>query len=488
MTQNLFPGRLPTPIAKLLLAIEQRHILDHFLILDEGQKDDFVSQLKKLDFTLLAEMRQRILQTQNNSHAQCVSSRMPNSDRVDLSAAETPACFRLRDPANHISPANAVRQGESMMRAGKVGAILVAGGQGSRLGFNGPKGLFKIGPVSQASLFEILCGKVIAVAKRYQASLPLAIMTSSATDDATKQYFKENCFFGLQPEKVFFFCQKDLPVLDDQNGKLLLRGLGQLAMAPDGHGGLLGSLSGADGLDWFAKQGVEHLVSFQVDNPLAIPFDSEFLGYHSLSKSHFTPQVIPKLFPSERVGVVITSHGITRIVEYSDLPEDMAAKRLPNGRLVFHAGSIAVHAFQRKFLERMAKQNNTLPLHMAHKSVPFIGSDGGFVDPQQPNAYKFERFLFDLMPHAETVTPVEIKVQQGFAPLKNASGASSDTAEHVRSAMVSHAQEMLRNAGVEIANDIDVELASHSIIDADDITRFIQSGSTIERPTVIGSS
>ena len=136
----------------------------------------------------------------------------------------------------------------------------------------------------------------------------------------------------------------------------------------------------------------------------------------------------------------------------------------------------------------MAKQNNTLPLHMAHKSVPFIGSDGGFVDPQQPNAYKFERFLFDLMPHAETVTPVEIKVQQGFAPLKNASGASSDTAEHVRSAMVSHAQEMLRNAGVEIANDIDVELASHSIIDADDITRFIQSGSTIERPTVIGSS
>jgi len=488
MTHNLFPNRLPKTIADHLLDTGQGHILDHFSVLDERQKDRFISQLRKIDFSLLAEMRQRILGKQNNPHAQCVTPLAPDNNTFDLATAETPACLRLRDPTNHIPPAEAIQQGDAVVRSGKVGAILVAGGQGSRLGFNGPKGLFKIGPVSQASLFEILCGKIIAITNRYGTSLPLAIMTSSATDEDTKQYFQENHFFGLPSNKVFFFCQKDLPALHEREGTLLLSDMGQLAMAPDGHGGLLGSLSETDGLDWFSKQGVEHIVSFQVDNPLAIPFDSEFLGYHVLTESCFTPQVIQKVHPSDRVGVVVESQGITRVVEYSDLPEDIASMRLPNGRLVFHAGSIAVHAFQRKFLERMAQQDNTLPLHMAHKSVPFIDSEGALVSPKKPNAYKFERFLFDLMPHAGTVTAVEIDAKQGFAPLKNTAGASSDTAEHVRFAMVSHAREMLRSAGVQIAENIDVELAAHSIIDADDISRFIQSGSTIVTPTVIGSS
>jgi UDP-N-acetylglucosamine/UDP-N-acetylgalactosamine diphosphorylase len=340
--------------------------------------------------------------------------------------------------------------------------------------------------VSQASLFDLLLGKLVAVRRRYGRDVPLAIMTSSATDAETRAFLADHACCGLDPARVFVFRQHDLPALDAATGHLLLDGPGHLALAPDGHGGMLVALAEAGGLDWFGRQGVEHIVSFQVDNPLAIPLAAEFLGYHLLSDADFSTQVVRKQEPGERVGVVVDCDGRHSVVEYSDLPAEAAAERLPDGRLRFHAGSIAVHAFAKAFLDRVAARHDSLPLHLAFKALPCLDADGHHVVPTSPNAYKFERFIFDLMPLAQRVCVVEIEASEGFAPLKNPSGAASDTAEHVHAAMVAHARRLLTKAGVEVADGVDVELAADRIIDETDIASLLESGTLLEHPTVVG--
>lgn len=448
--------------------------------LDARSRDGLADQLQSIDWDQFGEL-QRIVAARRTSSPAAATG-------VDLARAATPACLRLRDDANPIPRTEAVARGHAALAAGSIGAILVAGGQGSRLGFNGPKGMFAVGPVSRATLFELLFGKFLAARRRFGAPVPLAIMTSSATDAATRAFLAEHALFGLDPQHVMFFKQHDLPALDDTDGNLLLEAPGRLAMAPDGHGGMLVALAEAGGLEWFARHGVEHVASFQVDNPLAMPLDREFLGYHLLSGAEFTPQVIRKVDPAERVGVVVECDGVTRIVEYSDLPPTLAAERLPDGRLRFHAGSIAVHAFARSFLDRCAARRDALPLHVAHKAVPFIDATGQRVVPKAANAIKFERFIFDLMPLAQRVTPVEIDAAEGFAPLKNADGAASDTAAHVAAALVAHARRLLDRAGVRVAEGIDVELDAASIIDEDDLSDAVPRGTRIDSPRVIGRS
>jgi UDP-N-acetylglucosamine/UDP-N-acetylgalactosamine diphosphorylase len=465
----------PPDLVATLARAGQQHLLAFWNRLDEPAQRAFAAQLATVDWPLVAQM-QRL--TASDGH-----SRKPP---VDLSAAITPPCLRLGDASNRIPPADAIRRGSEALGAGQIGAILVAGGQGTRLGCHGPKGLCTIGPVSKANLFEVLFGKLVAVRRRYGRDVPLAIMTSSATDTETRSFLADHACCGLAPDRVFVFRQHDLPALDAATGTLLLDGLDHLALAPDGHGGMLVALAEAGGLDWFGSQGVEHIVSFQVDNPLAMPLAAEFLGYHLLSSADFSTQVVRKQAPSERVGVVVDCDGRHSVVEYSDLPADRAAERLPDGRLRFHAGSIAVHAFAKAFLDRVAARRDSLPLHLASKVVPFLDASGSRVVPTSPNAIKFERFIFDLMPLAGRVCVVEIEASEGFAPLKNPIGAASDTAEHVHAALVSHARRLLAKAGVTVADGVDVELATNRIIDETDIADLLVSGTLLEKPVVVG--
>lgn len=483
MTCHPLPPDIPADLARLLMAAGQARLCATWDRLDEARRDGLVAQLRSLDWPLVAAMRQRVLVARTPKE----TGEMCGVCSPQLEQARTPPCLRLRDESNPIPPSLAAARGAAALTDGRVGAILVAGGQGSRLGFEGPKGLYEIGPVSHASLLEILCGKLVAVAKRHGAPVPLAIMTSSATDAVTRDFLARHERFGLSADHLLFFTQHDLPTFDDTAGEMLCDRLGHLAMAPDGHGGMLGSLAESGGLEWFAGRGVDHVVSFQVDNPLAMPLDREFLGYHLLTHSEFTPQVVCKTDPAERVGVVVADDGTTRIIEYSDLPRGLAEARLPDGRLKFHAGSIAVHAFSRDFLERTAAQADALPLHMAHKTVPFVDATGERVVPARPNAYKFERFLFDVMPLARTVTLVEVDPAEGFAPLKNAAGAATDSATHVRAAMVAHARRLLGQAGVTVPPGVLVELAANRIVDADDIADYLPPGSIVKEPLVVGS-
>ena len=453
----------------------QQHLLAFWNRLDEPAQRSFALQLEAVDWPLVEQMRRLAA---GDGHGR--------TPPVNLSAAITPSCLRLGDASNRIPPADAIRRGTESLGAGQIGAILVAGGQGTRLGCHGPKGLCSVGPVSKANLFAVLLGRLVAVRRRYGRDVPLAIMTSSATDAETRSFLADHACCGLDPDRVFVFRQHDLPALDAATGDLLLDGPGHLAVAPDGHGGMLVALAEAGGLAWFGSQGVEHIVSFQVDNPLAMPLAAEFLGYHLLSGADFSTQVVCKQEPGERVGVVVNSDGRHCVVEYIDLPAEAAAERLPDGRLRFHAGSIAVHAFAKTFLDRVASRHDSLPLHLAFKVVPFLDAAGHRVVPTSPNAHKFERFIFDLMPLAKRVCVVEIEPSEGFAPLKNPIGAASDTAAHVHAALVAHARRLLAKAGIDVAEGVDVELAADRVIDETDIKGLLESGTRLDRPIVVG--
>ncbi len=466
---------IPAPLRAALERAGQMHALRFWPMLDTAGRSRLLGQLAVIDWAEFDTL-QRLARSQHDT---------PAPATIDLQAAVTPPCLPLGAPTNAIAPAAAFAAGEALLANGRVGAILVAGGQGTRLGCTGPKGLVRVGPVSQASLFELLFGKLRAVHHRFGRRVPLAIMTSSATDADTRRFLADHDHGGLDPDFVHVFRQHDLPAVDATTGAILLDAPDHLAMAPDGHGGMLVALAESGGLDWFGRHGVEHLASFQVDNPLALPLDREFLGYHAVSRADFSTQVVQKREPGERVGIVVEQGGRHAVVEYSDLSPSLAAERRPDGRLRFHAGSIAVHCFTKAFLDRAAARDDSLPLHLAHKVVPFLDATGTLVRPAAPNAIKFERFIFDLMPLAERVTVVEIEARDGFAPLKNPSGSAADAPEHVHAALVDHARRLLAAAGVTVAEGIDVELDAATILDAADVAAVLPPGTHIDAPLVI---
>ncbi|MCR4412077.1 MAG: UTP--glucose-1-phosphate uridylyltransferase, partial [Thermoguttaceae bacterium] len=257
-----------------------------------------------------------------------------------------------------------------------------------------------------------------------------------------------------------------------------------LALSPDGHGGMLAALARSGGLEDCRRRGIEHLFYFQVDNPLVEVCGAEFLGYHLLAGSEMTTQVVAKRFPQEKVGNVLAVDGRLRVIEYSDLPDDVAERRAPDGSLAIWAGSIAVHAFDVGFLERMAQSAEALPFHRANKKVPYVDPATGLrVEPKQPNAVKFERFIFDLMPSARNALVVEVDPAEHFAPVKNASGEPSDTPESAKAQMVAVHAAWLARAGVDVAPGVPVEISPLFAMDANELAGKLTPGMRITSPT-----
>jgi UDP-N-acetylglucosamine/UDP-N-acetylgalactosamine diphosphorylase len=459
------PGAWPARLE----AHGQGHLLRHWHVLEDSQRRAFVAQLESIDWNLVDRLR----------HLAAAGTTAP--DTAWLSRCRSPQTQPGHDRGR------AIEAGREALTAGRVGAILVAGGQGTRLGFEGPKGLFPIGPLTGRTLFGALLGGLEAIRRRYGRRVPLAIMTSTATDSATREALRAHDWFGLDPRHVLVFRQADVPPLTRDGLRMLLDAPGHIAMAPDGHGGLLRALVTAGGLDWFEDRAVDQLACFQVDNPLARPLDPEFLGRHLLEGSDIATQVVEKTDPAERVGVVVECDGRTRLVEYSDLEPEVAARRLADGRLALHCGSIAVHCFRLGFLrEATTAKEDALPFHLARKVVPFVDDDGLRVVPREPNALKFERFIFDLFPLAARVLVHAVDPRESFAPLKNPPGAASDGPEQVREAILSYGRRLLARAGVRVADGVDVEIDPSRVIDEADIPPLLPPGGTLSHSTVIG--
>src|SRR6185437_14552961 len=230
------------------------------------------------------------------------------------------------------------------------------------------KGMYPIGPVSHATLFQILFEKVMAVGKRYGVQVPLYLMTSPATHDETVAFLAAHGNFGLPDESLHIFCQGTMPAVDAATGKILLESPGELFASPDGHGGTLAALERSGGLAAMHDQGIEQICYFQVDNPLVQLCDPEFLGYHLLARSELSTQVITKKLPAERVGNVVSIDGQVRIIEYSDLPAEAGERRTEDGSLELWAGNTAIHVFDLAFLERVKGDQAALPFHLARKA------------------------------------------------------------------------------------------------------------------------
>jgi UDP-N-acetylglucosamine/UDP-N-acetylgalactosamine diphosphorylase len=448
-----------------LTPYDQQHLLAFWDALDDSQRQTLAAQIREIDFESVARLYER---KDNQSDFRALAER-----------AEPPPAFRLDAAGNRFKPRQAQERGRHALAAGEVGAILVAGGQGTRLGFPHPKGMYPIGPVSGKSLFQIHVEKILAAARRYGARIPLYMMTSPATHDETVEYFARHGRFGLPEEDLVIFCQGTMPAVDLSGGKILLERPGRIAVSPDGHGGMLAAIARGGTLRAMRRRGIRHLFYFQVDNPLADICSSEFLGYHLLDGSEMTTQVIAKQDPFERVGNVVRADGRLMVIEYSDLPDVVAQRRNPDGSLAIWAGSIAVHAIDAAFLERTSAMADALPFHIARKKVACVDAAGRTVEPKEPNAIKFERFIFDLIPLASHATVVEIDPAEGFAPLKNGPGAPRDTAEWVQAQMTAQHRRWLRRAGVEVADGLPVEIGPLWALDAEEVAEKVKPGERV---------
>lgn len=328
--------------------------------------------------------------------------------------------------------AEAEKVGEVALRAGRVAAFTVAGGQGTRLGFNGPKGTFSVTPVRRASLFQVFAEKIAAASARYGREVPWFVMTSDINHADTVAHFETNGYFGLDRSQVQFFSQGLMPAVDE-SGKILLSGRSEIALSPDGHGGSLRALVRSGAIDRMEAAGIDLISYFQVDNPLVRCLDPAFIGFHLLEGSEMSSKTVVKTNPAEKVGVFCREKsGRLAVIEYSNRRlEPLLAKRDDDGQLSFRAGSIAVHVFDRDFVTRLGGDGEfALPFHPAHKKVPHIDEAGNLVDPQEPNGWKFEMLVFDALPFARNPVIVETRREEDFSPVKNKEGADSPQTSH----------------------------------------------------------
>jgi UDP-N-acetylglucosamine/UDP-N-acetylgalactosamine diphosphorylase len=347
--------------------------------------------------------------------------------------------------------AKATAAGEAALRAGRVAAFTVAGGQGTRLGYDGPKGTFPITPVKKRPLFQVFGWKILAAGRRYGRPLHWFIMTSHQNHEATEAFFKEHQHFGLDPGRVHFFRQGRMPAVDFA-GKILLETQGSLALSPDGHGGSLRALDRSGALDLMAADGVDTLSYFQVDNPLVRCVDPSFIGWHLVRGSEMASKMVPKAYPEEKLGVFCTREGKTVVIEYSDLPLELQREKDPaTGRLHYEAGSIAIHVIDREFVRKMARGAEGLPFHRADKKIATVDDNGHEVKPEKANGVKFELFVFDALPSARNTIVVETRRADDFSPVKNAQGVDSPAT--CRADQLRQFARWLKAAGASVAVD-----------------------------------
>lgn len=358
------------------------------------------------------------------------------------------------DAAQKDHYAKALARGNELLRAGKVGAFLVAGGQGTRLGYDGPKGEFPVTPIRNKPLFQVFAEQLLAHSKACGKSIPWYIMTSDTNDAATRAFFDKHNHFGYPRGDVFFFQQGMIPAFDAATGQLLLGEKDSLALAADGHGGSLRAIDRSGALADMKRRGVEHLSYFQVDNPIVHTIDPLFIGLHDLSGSEMSSKTIAKAGPLERVGNFCVGDGVLQVIEYSDLPESLAKQTNADGSLKFNAGSIAIHALRVSFIERLnAGGQLKLPWHRADKKVPFVDDAGNAVKPETPNAVKLEQFVFDAIPLAKNAIVYTTSREEEFSPVKNADGTDSPATS--RADQVKRAARWLEAAGVKVPRKSD---------------------------------
>jgi UDP-N-acetylglucosamine/UDP-N-acetylgalactosamine diphosphorylase len=355
--------------------------------------------------------------------------------------------------------------GEKLISEGKIAVVVVAGGQGSRLGISVPKGAVEVSPVKHKSLFQIHSEKILALKNRLGTPIHFFIMTSRANDKDTKAFFARNSYFGLNENEVHFFIQGMLPSFAT-DGQFILSQAGGLFMNPDGHGGTFAALRRTGCIDLMKTLGIEELFYFQVDNPLVKICDPLFIGLHREKGAQMSSKILKKRNPEEKVGVIAKTGGKTCVVEYSDMPRDLLYAKDRNGAMLYWAGSIAIHMISVAFADRITSEGFSIPFHKAVKKIQTLDDSGR---PLEINGIKYEGFVFDALPLTTSSVTLEVRREEEFAPVKNATG--EDSLESSKEMQSDLHRSWLAEAGLTVPSNAVVEISPLFALDAGDVIR-----------------
>ena len=379
----------------------QEHLLKFYDKLDEVKQEILLEQIDRIDMDLINSLYNKTKGGVKNEDADVEPIDFIDKYKCDYKYYEN--------------------IGERAIREGKLAAVTMAGGQGTRLGHNGPKGTFDIGLDSHKSLFELLCDYLKEESKKYNVQIPWFIMTSRENNTDTIEFFKKNNYFGYE-KNIYFFIQGELPMVDTE-GKILIGEDGLIKEAADGHGGVYESLLKSGMVDKMKELGVEWVFIGGIDNCLVKMVDPVLMGIAIDKNVTAAGKSVVKANPYEKVGAFCKKNGKPSVIEYSEITDEMAEATDENGELLYGESHILCNLFNVKAIERMGSE--PLPYHAAFKKATYIDEDGNKVIPDSPNAYKFEAFLFDAFGEVDDMAILRVKREEEFAPVKNASGVDS---------------------------------------------------------------
>jgi UDP-N-acetylglucosamine/UDP-N-acetylgalactosamine diphosphorylase len=383
--------------------------------LTKEEKEKLYSQIESLDFDLLKNIEEKPALNKG------VISPLKAMELIEINA--------YREELKNI--------GLDAIRNGKVGAVMLAGGMGTRLGSDDPKGMYNVGITKKLYIFQCLINNLFDVVHESGSYIPLFIMTSDLNYDSTTQFFEDKEYFGYPKDYVHFFKQEMAPACD-YNGKVFLEAKDKVAVSPNGNGGWFLSMMRTGMLEKVKDYGIEWLNIFAVDNVCQRICDPAFIGATIKKDKTVGAKVVRKATPDERVGTICLEDGKPSIIEYYELTDEMAEERDERGERVYNFGVILNYLFRVDELEEIVKKS--LPYHVVEKKIPYIDEKGNFVKPESPNGYKFEQLVLDMIHLAASCLPYEVEREREFAPIKNKTGVDS----------VESARELLKLNGVEL--------------------------------------
>ncbi len=443
-----------------LKTYNQQHIAEHYTSLPAEKQRQFLEGLQGVNLDLVFKIHENFMHRK--------TSPIHFGDIRPASVISTP-----KTDEENACREDAKQLGESLIRKHETAVLIVAGGQGSRLGFDGPKGTFPVSPVKGKTLFQLFCESVRAASMRYNTEIPLLIMTSHENYHDTVKFFDKHKFFGLNRENVHFFQQGRLPSITPQ-GKLILKDETGIFENPDGHGGSLKALHDSGLLTRLINQGITELFYCQVDNPLATIIDPLFLGYHRMENAEISTKAVRRKNIDEKVGVCVAVDGKGAIIEYSDMKEEDMCARDKDGSVLYWAGNTAIHILNLGFIKRLNYHGFALPYHRAVKHIDTIAYDSKKV---KVTGWKFETFVFDAISFAGKACFVEVIREEEFSPVKNKEGV--DSAETARADMVNLYKGWLESAGIIAPPDIEVEISPLFALDREELAHKLE-GKCIE--------
>jgi len=385
-----------------LSLIGEEHLLKYWDTLAEISRTALATQIQNLDFSTILTQK-KLLQ---------------------IPSTKTPLSFEPFQNCEKSGNLKLKQMGEELLTEGKVGCLVIAGGQGTRLNLDGPKGTYPISIIKHKSLFQLLAEKAQAVAKQTGKTPSLAIMTSPLNHEQTLTFFRQHRNFGLAQENISFYTQEMLPFLNQQ-GTLFLEKPDQIAMGPNGNGRSLASFFHSGIWEEWSERGIKYLNYVLIDNPLADPFDAELIGRHASSESDITIKCIRRQTIDEKVGILVTHEGKAKVIEYTEFPQPEKEALRSDGTFRHPYANISLFCFSMDFIRQMALSDEIFPLHANLKTASEISLTNGKVSTQKIEAWKFETFIFDLLPYANHLEILVYPREECFSPLKNEKGEAS---------------------------------------------------------------